>query len=85
MPNEHSCTLLSRQRVILAPEEMHVWHTHRRSGLAARDLDMVVHGDDFIVAGSGEDLDWLSQKLNCNLHSGSKPYWDQYTTMKQPC
>ena len=23
---------------------------------------MVVHGDDFIVAGCGADLDWLSQK-----------------------
>ena len=34
---------------------------------ASRDLDMVVHGDDFILAGCGEDLDWLSQKLNENL------------------
>ena len=25
---------------------------------------MVVHGDDFIVAGDGDDFDWLSQKLN---------------------
>ena len=24
---------------------------------------MVVHGDDFIVAGDGADLDWLFQKL----------------------
>ena len=33
----------------------------------ARDLDMVVRGDDFIVAGSGEAFDWLSQKLKENL------------------
>ena len=25
---------------------------------------MVVHGDDFIVAGDGGDLDWLLHKLN---------------------
>ena len=35
-------------------------------GHASRDLDMVVHGDDCIIAGSGDDLDWLSQKLNEN-------------------
>ena len=28
---------------------------------------MVVHGDDFIIAGDGNDLDWLSQKLNEKL------------------
>ena len=28
---------------------------------------MVVHGDDLIVAGCGEDLDWLLQKLSENL------------------
>ena len=28
-------------------------------GHSTRDLDMVVHGDDFIVAGDGDDLDWL--------------------------
>ena len=28
-------------------------------GHSTRDLDMVVHGDDFIVAGDGGDLDWL--------------------------
>ena len=27
---------------------------------STRDLDMVVRGDDFIVAGDGDDLDWLS-------------------------
>ena len=36
-------------------------------GLSSRDLDMVVHGDDFIVAGCGDDLDWLSQELNEKL------------------
>ena len=36
-------------------------------GHSTRDLDMVVHGDDFIVAGDGDDLDWLSQKLNEKL------------------
>ena len=30
-------------------------------GHALRDLDMVVHGDDFIVAGCGDDLGWLSK------------------------
>ena len=30
-------------------------------GHASRDLDIVVDGDDFIVAGCGDDLDWLSQ------------------------
>ena len=28
---------------------------------------MVVRGDDFMVAGCGDDLDWLSQKLNEKL------------------
>ena len=28
---------------------------------------MVVHGDDFIVAGDGDDVDCLFQKLNENL------------------
>ena len=36
-------------------------------GHATRDLHTVVHGDDFIVAGCGEDLDWLLQKLTENL------------------
>ena len=26
---------------------------------STRDLDIVVHGDDFIVAGDGDDPDWL--------------------------
>ena len=33
---------------------------------------MVVHGDDFIVAGDGDDLDWLLQKLNENLIVGAE-------------
>ena len=28
---------------------------------------MVVHGDGFIVAGCGDDFDWLSLKLNEKL------------------
>ena len=36
-------------------------------GHSSRDLDMVVHGDDFIVAGWSDDFDWLSQKLNEKL------------------
>ena len=36
-------------------------------GHASRDLDMAVHGDDFFVAGSGEDLDWPPQKMNDSL------------------
>ena len=38
-----------------------------QSGHSSRDLYMVVHVDDFIVAGCGDDLDWLSQKLNEKL------------------
>ena len=37
------------------------------AGLATRDLDMVSHGDDFIVAGDGDDFDMLSLKLNEKL------------------
>ena len=33
-------------------------------GHSSRELDMVVHGDDFIVVGCGADLDWLSQTHN---------------------
>ena len=36
-------------------------------GHSHRDLDMVVHDDDFIVAGCGDDLDWVSQTLNEKL------------------
>ena len=35
---------------------------HGAFGHSARD--MVVHGDDFIVAGDGDDFDWLLQILN---------------------
>ena len=34
---------------------------------ASRDLDMVVQGDDFNTAGSGDDFVWSSQKLNEKL------------------
>ena len=40
-------------------------------GHASRDLEMV-HGNEFIVAGSGDDLDWLSQKLNEKLKLAQK-------------
>ena len=36
-------------------------------GHSNRDLDMVMYGNDFIVAGDGDDLDWLFQKLNEKL------------------
>ena len=36
-------------------------------GHSSQDLDMVVHGDVFIIAGNGDDLDWFSQKLNEKL------------------
>ena len=66
---------------MLAPEELHVMcrtmlgdiGLGRPSscpcavGHETQDLGMVVHGDDFIVAGCGEDLNWLSQKLDENL------------------
>ena len=34
---------------------------------ASRDLDMVVHGDDFIIAGCADDLDLLSETLDEKL------------------
>ena len=46
---------------------------HCAFGHSSRDLDMVVHGDDFIVAGCGDDPDWLSQKLNEKLQLVQKP------------
>ena len=42
-------------------------------GHSTPDLDIVVHGDDFIVAGDGDDLDWLSQKLSEKLEMVQKP------------
>ena len=36
---------------------------------------MVVHGDDFIVAGDGDDLDWLLQKPNEKLELVQKARW----------
>ena len=40
---------------------------HVRSDTQHEIWTWVVHGDDFIVAGDGDDLDWLSQKLNEKL------------------
>ena len=42
-------------------------------GYETRDMDMVVHGDEFIVAGCVEGLDQQSQKLNENLDPVQKP------------
>ena len=42
---------------------------------ASRDLDMVVRGDDFTVAGCADDLDLLSEKLNEKLELVQKARW----------
>ena len=53
------------------------------------DLDMVVRGDDFMVAGCGDDLDWLSQKLNEKLELVQKarlePGYDSEATVLARC
>ena len=45
---------------------------------------MVVHGDDFIIAGDGDDLDWRTQKLNEKLELVQKarlgPGYDKQAT-----
>ena len=50
---------------------------------------MVVHGDDFIVAGCGDDLDWLSQTLNEKLELVQKarlgPGYDSEATVLNRC
>ena len=50
---------------------------------------MVVHGDDFVVAGCGEDLDGLSQKLNETLELMQKarlgPGYDIEATVLNRC
>ena len=57
-------------------------------GHASRYLEMV-HGDDFIIAGSGDDLDWLSQKLNGKLKLAQKarlgPGHDREATVLNRC
>ena len=59
------------------------------SGHSSRDLDMVVHGDDLIIAGDGDDLDWLSQKLNEKLELVQKarlgPGYDNEATVLNRC
>ena len=54
-------------------------------GHATRDLDMFVHGDDFIVAGDGDDFDRLSLKLNEKLELVQKarlgPGYDSEATV----
>ena len=46
---------------------------------------MVVHGDDFIIPGDGDDLDWLSQKLDEKLELVQKarlgPGYDSEATV----
>ena len=58
-------------------------------GHSTRDLDMVVHCDDFIVAGDGDDLDWLFQKLNEKLELVQKarlgPGYDSEATVLNRC
>ena len=58
-------------------------------GHSLRDLDMVVHGDDVISAGDGDDLDWLSQKLNEKLELVQKailgPGYDNEATVLNRC
>ena len=58
-------------------------------GHSARDLDMVVHGDDFIVVGDDDDLDWLSRKLNEKLElvqeARSGPGSDSDATVLNRC
>ena len=50
---------------------------------------MVVHGDDFMVAGCGDDLDWLSQKLNEKLELVQKarlePGYDSEAAVLNRC
>ena len=46
---------------------------------------MVVHGDDLIVAGCGDDLDWQSQKLIEKLELVLKARLDLTTTTRQLC
>ena len=50
---------------------------------------MVVHGDDFIIAGDGDDLDRLSKKLNEKLELVQKarlgPGYDNEATVLNRC
>ena len=58
-------------------------------GHSSRDLDMVVHGEDFIIAGDGDDFDWLSQKLNEKLelvqNARLGPGYDNEATVLNSC
>ena len=50
---------------------------------------MVVHGDDFIIAGDGDDIDWFSQKLIEKLELVQKarlgPGYDNEATALNRC
>ena len=54
-------------------------------GYETRDMDMVVHGDDFIVAGCVEGLDWESQKLNENLDPKQAPRYHSEAIVLNRC
>ena len=58
-------------------------------GHSTRDWDMVVHGDDFTVAGDDDDLARLLQKLNEKLELVPKarlgPDYDSETTVLNRC
>ena len=58
-------------------------------GHSTRDLDMVVHGDDFLVVGDGDDFDWLFKKLNEKLELVQKarlgPGYDSEATVWNRC
>ena len=59
----------------------------RAFGYSSGDLDMVVHGDDFIIAGDGDDFDWLSQKLHEKLVQNARlgPGCDNEATVLNSC
>ena len=54
-------------------------------GHASRELDMVVHGDDFVVAGCGDDLLCLLQKRNEKLGLVQGPGDDSEATVLNSC
>ena len=54
----------------------------RAFGHSTRDL-VVVHCDDFIVAGDGDDLDWLIQKLNEKLELVQKARLGEATVLNR--
>ena len=57
--------------------------------LFERDLDIIVHGDDCIIARGCDDLDWRSHKLNRKLELVQKarlgPRYDNEATVLDRC